>query len=75
MKTILIKNGTYNSHGAILARLWNIPALVGITPDEDWADHPAVMDADQGILYLDPDDATREMARNYSPFWAQEDLL
>ena len=58
---ILIKNGTYNSHGAILARLWNIPALVGITPEEDWADRPAVMDANRGILYLDPDPATMEM--------------
>ncbi|MGN0342288.1 MAG: phosphoenolpyruvate-utilizing N-terminal domain-containing protein [Roseburia sp.] len=60
---ILIKNGTYNSHGAILARLWNIPALVGITPEEDWDDLFAVMDANQGILYLEPDAATLEMAQ------------
>lgn len=71
---ILIKNGTYNSHGAILARLWNIPALVGITPQEDWTDRPAVMDAIHGILYLDPDSSTLEMAQNYSPFSDEENL-
>lgn len=72
---ILIKNGTYNSHGAILARLWNIPALVGITPEEDWTDKPAVMDAIQGILYLDPDSSTLEMAKNYSPFSDEDELM
>ncbi|MCI5621119.1 MAG: PEP-utilizing enzyme [Lachnospiraceae bacterium] len=72
---ILIKNGTYNSHGAILARLWNIPALIGISPEEDWADRPAVMDANQGILYLEPDSATLEMAQSYSPFSGEDDIL
>lgn len=54
--------GSSNSHTAILARAMGIPSLIGVEIDPAWDGLPAVLDGDQGILYLEPDDEIRSAA-------------
>lgn len=54
--------GSCNSHTAILARAMGIPSLIGIEIDPSWDGLPAILDGDQGILYLEPDGETRRAA-------------
>lgn len=51
--------GSSTSHVAILARSLNIPAISGIEPDEQALQEGdlVILDADAGILYLDPSEA------------------
>ena len=62
---IMIYHSNYNSHGAILARLWSIPAVVGIAPSVEWNGKEAVLDAVHGILYLEPEPEQIAMVHNY----------
>ena len=55
--------GSSNSHSAILARALGIPSLTGIEIDPAWEGRLAILDGDNGILYLDPDEATLHAAR------------
>lgn len=55
--------GSSNSHSAILARAMGIPSLTGIEIDPAWEGRLAILDGDNGILYLDPDEATLHAAR------------
>ena len=53
------REGSVNSHTAILARMMNIPALVA-TPADELADGTLVIvDGRQGLFIADPDDETR----------------
>lgn len=54
------KNGSVNSHTAILARTMGIPALVKVDVEESWNGKSAIVDGEQGILYIDPDAETLE---------------
>ena len=55
--------GSPNSHTAILARALGIPALIGTGPmDKKYHGALAIIDADSGLLYVDPDHA---MLRHY----------
>lgn len=55
--------GSPNSHTAILARALGIPALIGTGNIPDSCDGAiAVIDADKGLLYIDPD---TELLKNY----------
>lgn len=56
---IIIKNSTYNSHASILARLWNIPALAEISSSSDWNGLYGIIDANNGVFYIDPDPKTK----------------
>lgn len=57
------RQGSTNSHTAILARTMNIPALV-CTPVAEGADgRPAIVDGKRGKIILDPDAATLEEYR------------
>lgn len=58
----VIRNGSANSHTAILARSMEIPALVGVEVHPDWQGRMAVMDGGSGILWLDPDEAVLKEA-------------
>ncbi len=51
---MVVKKGSHNSHTAILARLWNIPALIGVDIKGDWDGQNAVVDGEKGIIYLNP---------------------
>ncbi|MBQ9080111.1 MAG: phosphoenolpyruvate--protein phosphotransferase [Clostridia bacterium] len=49
--------GSPNSHTAILARALGIPALIGTGEmDGEYHGRQAIIDADSGLLYVDPDD-------------------
>ena len=51
---MVVKKGSQNSHTAILARLWNIPALIDVDIKSDWNGQNAVVDGEKGIVYLNP---------------------
>lgn len=50
--------GSANSHTAILARTMNIPALIGVPVKPEMSGKMAVIDGEEGIFYVDPDEAT-----------------
>ncbi|MSR93341.1 phosphoenolpyruvate--protein phosphotransferase [Clostridiaceae bacterium 68-1-5] len=58
--------GSANSHTAILARTMNIPAVIGLgealKPEYDG--RLAVVDGLEGVVYIDPDDATLAKMRS-----------
>lgn len=51
----IIKNGSLNSHTAILARTMGVPALMGVEISEDWNGRLAVIDGEKGLVCIDPD--------------------
>ncbi len=51
------KQGSANSHTAILARTMNIPSITGISIDESWQGKTAIADGYKGILIIEPDEA------------------
>lgn len=50
--------GSVNSHTAILARMMEIPALTGIQVKEEWDGMTAVIDGWNGLLIVNPEEAT-----------------
>ena len=54
------RQGSSNSHTAILARIMNIPSLVQaqIVLDDDLDGHQMIVDGFAGRYYIDPDEAT-----------------
>lgn len=54
--------GSANSHTAILARTMNIPAIIDIGAEltEEFDGKEAIADGSSGIVYIDPDEVTRE---------------
>ena len=55
-------HGSTNSHTAILARMMNIPALIGVKMDLEALQSgvTAVVDGFQGMVTFDPDEETKE---------------
>ncbi len=55
-------HGSTNSHTAILARMMNIPALIGVPMDLEQLENAmtAVVDGFKGEVIFDPDEETRE---------------
>ena len=55
-------HGSTNSHTAILARMMNIPALIGVPLDLDKVENgmKAVVDGFQGKVIFEPDEETQE---------------
>lgn len=62
---IVTVHGSANSHTSILARMMNIPALIGVALDLDEiaSGTDAVVDGTLGEFILAPDDAVRAQAR------------
>ena len=52
------RQGSSQSHTAILARTMNLPALIGIPVKAEWDGKMAAIDGINGILYVDPDEET-----------------
>ena len=50
----ITRHGSVNSHTAILARMMNIPALIGVDFEQDWDGALAVVDGFQGTIYVEP---------------------
>lgn len=56
------ESGSENSHTAILARTMDIPAVVSIgTIDDRYNGRECILDGNNGILYIDPDEETRRI--------------
>ncbi|MCB6608029.1 phosphoenolpyruvate--protein phosphotransferase [[Clostridium] symbiosum] len=51
----IIKNGSLNSHTAILARTMGVPALMGVEISEDWNGRLAAIDGEKGLVCIDPE--------------------
>lgn len=58
--SFVTQKGSVNSHTAILARTMGIPALIGsdIVIDESFNGKLAVVDGTNGVVYIEPDEAT-----------------
>ena len=54
--SFVTRYGSSNSHTAILARTMNVPALIGVSYDEDIDGKPAIVDGFKGILIVEPDE-------------------
>lgn len=54
--------GSSNSHTAILARTMNIPAVIGLGEalQEEYDGHEAIIDGATGMVYIDPDQKTKQ---------------
>lgn len=48
--------GSASSHTAILARALNVPAIAGIEVSADWDGRTAVIDGNNAVVILDPDE-------------------
>ena len=59
--------GSVDSHAAILARAAKIPALTGIEVNPVWDGHMAIIDGDNGVLTIDPDDDTLKSVSAKAP--------
>lgn len=63
------REGSVNSHTAILARMMNIPALVATPAGQVDADTLAIVDGKQGLFILEPDEET---LRHYQKLLEEE---
>ncbi len=61
--SFVTRYGSTNSHTAILARTMNIPALIGVDYDDGIDGHFGIVDGFEGVLYIDPDEATIQKYR------------
>jgi phosphotransferase system enzyme I (PtsP) len=62
LKGIILEEGSVGSHAAIVARAWAIPLVIhaaGITTEALNGD-PVLVDGEQGIVHLRPDDSLRK---------------
>ncbi len=50
------KQGSYNSHTAILARTMNIPAIIEVDIKKEWNGKMAVIDGYNGVVVIEPDE-------------------
>lgn len=50
--------GSHNSHTAILARTMNIPSLIGVEIQKEWDGKNAILDGNQGSIWIQPDEDT-----------------
>jgi phosphoenolpyruvate-protein phosphotransferase (PTS system enzyme I) len=56
---LVLRRGSPTSHVAILARSRGVPMVVGVTLDQVETGQEAALDADAGVLIIDPDPQTR----------------
>ena len=57
-------NATETSHVAILARTMDLPAITGISIEQNWHGKEAIIDGCGGRLIIDPDEPTRRFYRS-----------
>lgn len=66
LKAIVLEEGSVGSHAAIVARAWAIPLVIrakGITTEALNGD-PILVDGEQGIVHLRPDDTVQSAFRD-----------
>ncbi len=65
---LIVNKGAVNSHTAIIARLWNIPAITGIVMNDDWQSQRVAIDGDDGIVYINPTEEITDMLNEKNMF-------
>ena len=65
---LVSRNSSPDSHLAILARSIGVPALIGMEVDPKWEGHMAILDADSGVLIVDPDEQTLSQVKPHRSF-------
>lgn len=60
---LVVNKAGENSHTAVLARLWNIPAIIGVKSGINWDGQNAIVDGEKGILYLNPTEKVVDMLK------------
>lgn len=63
VKGIVVRQGSENSHTAILIRTRQIPTIVGPALSDVKEGMPAILDAGAGVLYTEPDEETIDRMR------------
>lgn len=58
--------GTPDSHIAVLSHAIGVPSLIGIPVDPRWEGHTAILDGDNGVLIIDPDEETLAAAQPHA---------
>lgn len=71
----IIKNGSLNSHTAILARTMGVPALMGVEISEDWNGRLAAIDGEKGLVCIDPDPEQAAVIRRQISRDEEEEIL
>ena len=71
----IIKNGSLNSHTAILARTMGVPALMGVEISEDWNGRLAAIDGEKGLVCIDPDPEQAAVIRRQISREEEEEIL
>lgn len=72
------ERGAANSHTSILARMMNIPAVIGVNglTTGEYADKEAIIDGFTGTVYIEPDEATvKAMQKKLEESNRQKELL
>ena len=72
------ERGAANSHTSILARMMNIPAVIGVNglTTGEYADKEAIVDGFTGTVYIEPDEATvKAMQKKLEESNRQKELL
>lgn len=74
---IITREGSANSHTAILARSMNLPALIQCRDvDDSWDGRMAILDGYNGCVYIDPDpDLLESMKKKYDAVLKEDELL
>ena len=78
LKGIVVLKGSYNSHTAIIARTYNIPALIktNISDYLKYDGMDAIIDGEEGIIYIDPDQATiQKMKQKVKGYQSEQESL
>lgn len=63
LMAFVTRQGSTNSHTAILARTMSIPALIKVDIKEEWDGKTAIVDGYTGTLFVDPDEETLTIYR------------
>ena len=60
---LIARNGSLDSHTAMLVRAYHIPAMVEVDIAPKWEGHLALMDGFSGTIYLDPEQPQQDRLR------------
>ena len=60
---LITRNGSLDSHTAMLVRAYHIPAIVEVDIPDQCEGHPALMDGYTGTIYVDPEPSQMDKLR------------
>ena len=63
---LVSREGSTDNHIAVLSHAIGVPSLIGIDVDPKWEGHTAILDGDNGVIIIDPDEETLAAARPHA---------